>query len=441
MEEPPPCLHAGLHYRIRGMNVNMIMPKYYEFCASVRVLSGKKSLDQVADYLKKRNTTRPLIITDEGVSAVGLVKTVTKSLGKTASAIFDQVPMDSDLLVVQKIAALYRKKKCDSIIALGGGSVLDTAKGVNILVSLGGENLMDYAGAGVIRRRLQPLVAVPTTAGTGSEMTAAAVIADRKRNIKLTFVSQFLLPDLAVLDPRMTMTLPPHITAATAMDAMTHACEAYTCLAKNPLSDALSLKAIELLSQNLIDVMNNPKNEKGRLALANGATLAGMSFSNSMVGMVHNLGHSTGALCHVPHGQAMAIFLPYGLEYNLHKTARHTGELLYSLVGPEDFAATPEKKRPRRAIEAIRELNLGLHELTGGRHATCLKELTDREGREIVPREKLPDIARTALGDGASVYNPEESDFEDNLMVLEHAWEGIPLDLKKVVRGRRGQKF
>jgi alcohol dehydrogenase len=173
------------------------------------------------------------------------------------------------------------------IVAVGGGSVMDTAKGVNIVVSENADDLMQFSGAGNLTRPLKPLVAIPTTAGTGSEVTLVAVIADPARNLKMPFTSYFLMPDIAVLDPRMTLTLPPAITAATAMDALTHAIEAYTCLAKNPLSDAHAQLAIELIGQNLLKVINVPENANGRLALAVAATLAGVAFSNAMVGMVH----------------------------------------------------------------------------------------------------------------------------------------------------------
>lgn len=414
----------------------MNIPSYYEFCNKVKCLSGHNALEKLPDILASVNSKKPMIITDKGVMGAKLITPVEKALGKIKhGGIFDDVPADSDVKTVQEIAAKYRSAKCDSIIAVGGGSVLDTAKGVNILVSENSNNLMDFVGFGALKRKLKPLIAVPTTSGTGSELTLVAVIADHQRDVKMLFPSLFLLPDFAILDSRMTKTLPPAITAATAMDALTHACEAYTCLAKNPLSDTTALMAIKLISENILRAIKKPDDMDARLALATGSALAGMSFSNSMVGMVHAIGHSIGAICHVPHGVCMSILLPYGLEYNLHKSGHLTAELLFALKGEEIYAKSKMAERPFLAISAIRELNTNLRKATGDKHPTCLKEVVDRDGNLMVPREVLPDIARLSLNDGALVYNPEELNYSDMLMVLEKAWEGEPLDLKKIKKG------
>src|SRR5690606_36172203 len=151
--------------------------------------------------------------------------------------------------------------------------------------------------------------------------------------------SNFLFPDAAIIDPRMTLTLPPHITAATAMDAMTHAVEAFTCLSKNPMSDAYALAAIRKISNNLMKVMDKPKDKAARLELAEAPTMAGIAFSNSMVGLVHSLGHSLGALCHLAHGLCMSLFLPYVLEYNLDKIREPLAEILLALARSEEHTS------------------------------------------------------------------------------------------------------
>ncbi len=421
----------------------MEIPGYYEFCNKVKTVSGHKALEKIPEMLASVSCSRPMIITDKGVVGAGLVEPVKKALGTKikTGGVYDNVPPDSDVKTVKDIAAKYMSAKCDSIIAVGGGSVLDTAKGVNILVSENSDNLMDFAGFGALKRRLKPLIAIPTTSGTGSEMTLVAVIADHEKDVKMLFPSLFLLPDFAVLDSRMTKTLPDFLTAATGMDAMTHACEAYTCLSKNPLSDTTALSAVKLISENILKAVKKPGDMNARLALANASALAGMSFSNSMVGMVHALGHSIGAICHVPHGVCMSILLPYGLEYNLHKTAHLTAELLFPLKGEDVYSSTKKEDRPGAAIEAIRELNSNLRKATGGKHPTCLKEIIDRDGNLMVPLDILPDIAQLSLNDGAMVYNPEDLDFQDALMVLEHAWEGTHIDLKKIRKGKQTSKL
>lgn len=407
----------------------MIIPKYYEYCCRVKTVAGHEVLEKIPGMLASMHASKPMIITDKGVVAAGLIDIVTNAISGnlTIGSVEDDVPPDSDVKVVNSLAKIYVKNGCDSIIAVGGGSVLDTAKGVNILVSENSDDLMKFTGAGALKRRLKPLVAVPTTAGTGSEVTLAAVIADHDNNKKMLFTSYFLLPDIAVIDSRMTMTLPDFLTALTGMDALTHAVEAYTCLGKNPISDAAAIEAIQLISNNLLSVVRNPDDKAGRLALATAATLAGMAFSNSMVGLVHSLGHSVGAVCHVPHGTCMSIFLPYGLEYNMHKNEEYVSELLYAIAGDKVYAQTPKEQRALKTVEYIRALNQTLHDVTGGRHSRFLGEITGRDGQAMVPRTKLREIAGTAMGDGAIFYNPEDLYMEDMMRVLDAAWEGRPL--------------
>ncbi len=415
----------------------MYIPDYYEFCCRVNIVAGPSALEQIPELLSAMKAKTPMIITDKGVMGAGLVDIVTQALGNDVKigAIESDVPPDSDVKLVGRLASVYRDKGCDAIIAVGGGSVLDTAKGTNILVSENSDDLFEFTGAGRLTRPLRPLIAIPTTAGTGSEVTLVAVIADHGKNRKMLFTSYVLLPDAAVVDPRMTLTLPPHITAATAMDAMSHAVEAKVMLGANPISNAHAHKAISLISRHLPSVLENPSDSQGRLALATAATMAGMAFSNAMVGMVHALGHSVGGVCHVPHGTCMAIFLPYGLEYNLHKAKDRIADLLFYLAGPDTFTATPPQERAKAAINWIRKFNLKLKHATEGRHAVCLKELHTPDGTPMVPEDRLPDIARIAQGDGAIFYNPEEMDYDDLLMVATAAWEGVPLDLSKIKKG------
>ncbi len=415
----------------------MEIPGFYEFYCPVKTVAGHDVLEKIPELLTDLNAARPMLITDKGVSKAGLCDMVTTAVNKKVKicSVEDDVPPDSDLKVVNHLAGVYKEKQCDAIIAVGGGSVLDTAKGVNILVSEKAGDLMRFAGAGALRKKLKPLIAVPTTSGTGSEVTQAAVIADHEKSTKMLFSSHFLLPDIAVLDSRMTLTLPPAITAATAMDALTHAVEAYTCLQKNPMSDASAVAAIELISRNLMPVIQHPDDADGRLALAVGANLAGIAFSNAMVGMVHALGHSVGAVCQAPHGSCMAILLAYGLEYNMHKNGHYTAQLLLPLAGPDLFALTPSHLRAEKTILFIRGLNEQLHKATNGKHARCFKEMLTPDGQPMVPKTKLEDIARKAMGDGCIFYNPEEMDYDDFFMVMEHAWEGIALDRDLIRKG------
>ena len=196
----------------------MHIPSYYEFCCKVKTVSGHDALERIPGLLHGMGAKTPMIVTDKGVTRAGLANIVIDAIedGISVGFVADDVPSDSDLTVVNDIASIYRQHACDAIIAVGGGSVLDTAKGVNILVSEDADDLMWFSGAGALKRKLKPLIAVPTTAGTGSEVTLVAVIADHENNRKMAFASYFLLPDAAVIDSRMTLTLPVHIAAATA---------------------------------------------------------------------------------------------------------------------------------------------------------------------------------------------------------------------------------
>lgn len=390
---------------------------FFEFFCPVKIVAGLAALEHVPFEFAARGVSRPLLITDRGVRGAGLLEPVQAALrssGVDGSLVFDDVPQDSATGTVSSIARMYRRESCDALLALGGGSVIDTAKAVNILVSEGGDELARYAGTNVLKRRLRPLFVLPTTSGTGSEVTSVCVIKDSGSGLKLPFISQYLLPDVAVLDPRLTLALPPFFTAATGMDAMTHAVEAFTCIGKNPLSDAYARVAIEKIARNLVPVLEQPNDRERRLDLALAATMAGIAFSNSMVGLVHALGHTVGVVAHVPHGVCMNVFLPYVLEYNLPARAHIIGELLLPLAGEEAFARTDPAARAGAAIARLRSLRDALWE------RARLPRTLSETGK--VQRAQLPEIARLSLDDGALMMNPVEVAYEDALQVLERAF-------------------
>jgi len=304
----------------------------------------------------------------------------------------------------------------------GGGSVLDTGKGVALNVSVGEEDLTHWAGSGCIPLLHTPFFTIPTTSGTGSEVTKAAVIADEKRGRKVLYISPHLQPDYGILDSSLTTSLPPFLTSITGMDALSHAVEAYTCLGKNPLSDSMAWTAIELIRDHLIQAVEDPENREHRLQLAIASSLAGQAFSNSMVGMVHTIGHSVGAVCHVPHGSCMTILLPHALEYNFVLIEPLLMKLYPALAGPDRALKTPVEERAVQFIAIIREMNRTLREKTKEGHPVKFSQVLNREGEFLVLREHFSLIARTALGDASIVYNPEELGYEDVLKVMEKSY-------------------
>lgn len=390
---------------------------YYEFFCPVKVIAGHKALEHIPFELSALRAQRPLVITDKGVVAVGLLKHIEAAFAgadTAIAAVFDDVPPDSSMQTVRNAAAAYRANNCDAIVAVGGGSVIDTSKAVNILVSEGGDDLSAFSGAHNLKRPLKPLFVVPTTAGTGSETTMVAVISDTEKGVKVPFTSYFLMPNAAVLDPRMTLTLPPHITAMTAMDAMTHAVEAFTCLAANPISDAYASAAIRKISENLIKVMDNPADADARLELAQASTMAGIAFSNAMVGLVHSLGHSLGAVCHLPHGLCMNLFLPYVLEFNQDVNGDRIGELLLPLAGADVYAVTPREARAKKAIATLREMRDELFN-------RCKLPRTLQETGKV-REDQLEQVAELTINDGSIIFNPKETDREEALAILKRAW-------------------
>ncbi|RKG51505.1 iron-containing alcohol dehydrogenase [Acinetobacter cumulans] len=390
---------------------------YYEFFCPVKVIAGHAALEHIPFELATLGATRPLIITDKGVRSNNLLAPIEAAFESTDAVIghiFDDVPPDSSLETVRKVAQLYRDNNCDAIIAVGGGSVIDTSKATNILVSEGGDDLLKYSGAHNLPKPLKPFFVIPTTSGTGSEVTMVAVVSDNQKNVKMPFASYYLMPHAAILDPRMTQTLPPHLTAMTAMDAMTHAVEAYTCLAANPISDAYATAAVKKVSNHLFNVLDNPTDAQGRLELAQASTMAGIAFSNSMVGLVHSLGHALGAVAHLPHGLCMNLFLPYVLEYNKEVNADKIADLLLPLAGPDIYSQTPAHLRADKAISTILAMRDRIYSLTK------LPRTLSETGK--VTQAQLDDVAEKALNDGSIIYNPKEATLKDLKTILEKAW-------------------
>ena len=388
----------------------------FRFYNPVKIVSGENALDSLGYELKQLGAKRPLIVTDQGVAAAGLIALVKEALDGTgipSDILYDRVPPDSSPQVVDEAAGVFQKNVCDAILSVGGGSVIDTGKAVNIVVTERVDSLLELAGA-KLRKPMRPSIVIPTTAGTGSEVTYAAMIRDAGQHRKLLFASYLLFPRAAILDPRMTLSLPPLITAATAMDAVTHSIEAIICKPRNPFSDALAVEAIKLIRQNLVTVIQNGQDKTGRFCLANAACMAGAAFSNSGVGVIHALGHALGGVCQVPHGTAMNILLTHGLEFNMKAVGEHIGHLLLPVAGPEVYSQTPPKERAAKTITEIRELQNLLFELT--RLARTLKEAG-------VKKESLDRIAQTAMTDAALVFNPVAVGYEDALELLKRAYE------------------
>lgn len=388
----------------------------FEFSCLTKIVCGKGSLEKIGAELKNIKVKKPLVVTDEGLVRLGIAHKLRAVLeaNHIPYEVFDKVPPDSSLEIVGELAALYTDSGCDGFIALGGGSVIDTTKGAAASLSYKGVDFATFQGSEILTEDLPPFIAIPTTSGTGSEVTLVAVVADTKKHVKLSFTSYKLVPHIAILDPALTMSLPAKLTATTGMDALTHAIEAYTSIQKNPVSDAFSLCAIKLIKNNIFEACERGDDVDARTALALGSLMAGASFSNAMVGIVHAIGHSLGGLCRIPHGQAMMLLLPHCIDYNIAQ-GFHVGlygELLQTL-DEECYFATSASNRDTVFAAKIHEMNARLNREF--KVPITLNELGIKRGQ-------FEDIAKQARYDGAALYNKSEISTEAVLTILEASY-------------------
>lgn len=390
---------------------------YFEFQNAVKLLCGELALERIADELRHLKAARPLLLSDAVLAKIGSLDTVAKAMeaeGCPAAGRFTDIPVDSSLATINHIAALYRREGYDSLVAVGGGSVIDTAKGVRLVLSQETDDILALSGMESLTRGLHiPFIVVPTTAGTGAECTGVAVIRNDATGVKMEFLSPFVEPDVAIIDPCMTLGLPPKATASTGMDALCHAIEACTCLQANPLSYAYGTAAIRLIFENLVEATRNGGNKQARFSMALASTMAGISFSNSMVGAVHAIGHALGGVCHVPHAVAMAILLPHVMRYNLERCRDSYGALLPWMAGMDKALSTPAGQRAQAAVDTVAMLIQELNKLCG------LPTTLSQAG---VDRNALPSVAAGAINDGALIVNPRAATKEDILEILDRAF-------------------
>jgi alcohol dehydrogenase class IV len=290
----------------------------YQVMFPAKVRFGVGSLDTLADEVDNLGAERVLIVSDPGVCEAGLVDKVKEQLPnpRLSVDVFSRVEPDPTFLILDNAYQELHSNRYDLLIAVGGGSSIDTAKGLSMLLAHGGRG-EDYVGTDKVPGPGIPLFALPTTAGTGSEVTNVCIFSDPEKKVKVAIFSPFLLARLALVDPRLTYGCPPQITAATGMDALVHAIESYTGKKANSFCNALALKAISLIAANLRASVRNGSHQEARNRMAEGALLAGIAFGNSGVAAVHALAYILGSRFHVPHGLANSILLSHVMQVNL----------------------------------------------------------------------------------------------------------------------------
>mgnify|MGYP000966769021 CR=1 FL=1 len=291
----------------------------YTFNIPTQIEFGAGAIKKIPGLISNLNCKNIMIVTDKGVVNAGLLDKITSTFDSGKSDIkyvlFDKVQPDPGTDMIEEIYTLAKKENTEAFVAIGGGSPMDSAKGASLLMTNPGK-LQDYGGVNKVKNKGIPVIAIPTTAGTGSEVTIFAVLSDNEANTKFTVTSNLIAPDIAIIDPELTLTLPSKLTASTGLDAMTHAVEAFTSLISEPISDSLALEAMNLLYNYLPRAVNNGSDLEAREKVAQGSLLAGMAFNNAYLGLAHAIASPLGALFHVPHGTATAVMLPHVMKYN-----------------------------------------------------------------------------------------------------------------------------
>ncbi len=330
------------------------MMKTFEFLLPTRIVFGNGVIKNVGQEAKKLGR-RALIVTDKGVLRTGCIDAIKDHLtgSDLAVEIFDAVEPNPRDTTVQKGAAVAKDFGCDLLVGVGGGSAIDTAKAIGVIVAEGGI-IQDYEGLDKVQKSIMPLIAIPTTAGTGTEVTFWAVVTDTERKFKMSVGSPLMAARIAMVDPEITFSLPASLTASTGIDALVHAIEAYTALSAQPISDALALSAIELIGQNIRPAYANGHNAEARYNMMLGSMLAGISFGNSDTAGVHCMGEAMGGLYDSGHGVCMAICLPYWAEHNLIADPAKFAEVAETLG--ECVEGLPVMEAARKAVDATWKL-------------------------------------------------------------------------------------
>jgi len=282
------------------------------------LLVGAGSSRRLGQAVAAFGHARVLVVTDRVIVGLGLLQGLLEALseGGTAYALFDEITPDAPIPLIERGIAAFREHGCDALVAVGGGSAIDSAKAIAVAIANPGRPLRALAGYYKGLRSPLPVYAVPTTAGTGSEVTVAAVVADPERSSKLVIIDTRLVPRMAALDPELMAGLPPHITAATGIDALTHAVESFIGTWASPTTDALALAAVGMIFEHLRTACHDGSNLQAREQMALASTWAGMAFTRANVGYVHAIAHQFGGLYHTPHGLANAIMLPHVLRFS-----------------------------------------------------------------------------------------------------------------------------
>ncbi|MEZ4601101.1 MAG: iron-containing alcohol dehydrogenase [Syntrophotaleaceae bacterium] len=372
----------------------------YSFFMPTTSLLGNGAVKEIGKQARILGGTKALIVTDNGLVKLGMVDMVRKLLEEVGIqvVVFDGVEPNPTDINVRDCLKVWKDNGCDLMITFGGGSSHDCGKGMGIMATSGGD-IRDWAGIDTLQADLPPYISINTTAGTGSEMTRFAVVTNTDTHVKMIFADARLTADVAINDPALMVGLPPALTAATGMDALTHAVEAYvTTLLSNPITDCLALEAIRIIGKWLRKAVANGSDMQARDAMAYAEYLAGMAFNSAGLGIVHSMAHQPGSLLGKPHGVCNAICLPIVCEYNLMANAEKYAKVAEALGENVEGLSTIEAAE--KAVASIRKLSRDIGIPTG------LAEIG-------VTEKDIPIMAENALKDVCTLFNPRSVKLEN----------------------------
>lgn len=392
--------------------------KSFTFSVPEDIIFGSGSLSKLSDILDRCGSASTLIISDRGLDKLGIVERVAgicREKHMPVTSFLDVEPNPS-VETVEAALACYRECGADSIVALGGGSPMDVAKAAAVLAVHGGE-ITDYEGLEKIPGEIVPLIAIPTTAGTGSEVTANAVITDRRRDWKFAIISPRLIPKYAILDSSLISSLPPHIAASTGVDAFIHAMEAYLSQCASPFTDAVAEKSMELIGANIRAFVARRANPDAADAMLAGSMFAGIAFAWARLGDIHAMSHPVSAYFNVPHGVANSVLMPAVLEYNeLADTGRY--QKIYNFLKKDKGPLSP----PYTPGALVREARQLLSDLGIPRSLSDVNEIVQAGG---IPEETLDKMCADALRSGNVYINPRTAAFDDIKAIYRRAMERV----------------
>ncbi|MCL1074171.1 L-threonine dehydrogenase [Shewanella dokdonensis] len=376
------------------------------FIPSVNVL-GQGAVDDAINDIKNLGFKHALIVTDKPLVSIGIVGNIAEKLGQVGLSVtvYDGVHPNPTVSNVEAGLKLLRENNCDCVISLGGGSPHDCAKGIALVAANGG-TIGDYEGLDRSAKPQLPLIAINTTAGTASEMTRFCIITDESRHIKMAIVDKHVTPILSVNDPELMLKKPKGLTAATGMDALTHAVEAYVSTAATPITDACAVKAMELIRDNLRTAVAHGDNMEAREQMAYAEFLAGMAFNNASLGYVHAMAHQLGGFYDLPHGVCNALLLPFVQEYNAQIAAPRLKDVAKALG--VDVSSMSDATGAQAAIDAIKQLaaDVGI--------PANLSSIG-------VKAEDIPVLATNALKDACGLTNPKQASHEEICQIFRNA--------------------